>query len=121
RDPLPVDEARGLGEGLLRADEVEDGGVRALELRWSGCRGRAELERALALLSGGVAGVDGCVGQEPQVLDPELAEPPSAEHERARVRAEPGAGPLDGAVRGQPAAAERGSLDGMEVTDRVEV
>src|SRR5207249_3109568 len=48
-------------------------------------------------------------------------EPAGAEYERPRARPEPGARVLDGAVRRQPAAAERRRLDGVEVADRIEV
>ena len=85
RDSLPVDEPGRLREGVVRTDEVEHGGVGALEILWrSGLLG-SELERALPFLRGRVADVDGGVREQAEVLDSELPETARAEDERPRA------------------------------------
>ena len=103
-DPLSVDEAGGVRERFIRADEVENGRVGAFELLWGGGLLRPELDRSLPLLGRRITHGNRRVRQKPKVLDPELAEPACPEDERARAGAEPVARVLDRAVRGQPTA-----------------
>src|SRR5439155_24306673 len=121
RDTLAVDEPRGVRERVVGADEVEHRRVRARELIRRGRLLGAELERAIALLGSRVADVHGRVSEQPEVLDPELAEPAGTEDEGPRARPEPVAGMLDRSVGRQASASERRRLDGVEVADRIEV
>jgi len=82
---LAGDQTCGARQGIVGADEVQHGGVRALEVIGVGGRVGTEFERTFPFPCRRGGTVDRCVGQQPQVLDRKLAQPTGTENECTRT------------------------------------